>query len=71
MRLSAGLLDDSLTVEHGQRGFGTLLARAASPRADAPGPTSGDIKARGLPNGALWNVGRAGHSGLMFAARIA
>ena len=28
MRLSAGLLDDSLTVEHGQRGFGTLLAKA-------------------------------------------
>jgi hypothetical protein len=25
MRLSAGLLDDSLTVEHGQRGFGSLL----------------------------------------------
>jgi hypothetical protein len=32
MRLSAGLLDDSLTVEHGQRGFGTLLARALGPK---------------------------------------
>jgi hypothetical protein len=53
MRLFAGLLDDSLTVEHGQRGLGTLLGRAATPRADAPGPTSRDIKARGSPNGAL------------------
>jgi ABC transporter substrate binding protein len=44
MRLFAGLLDDSLTVEHGQRGFGSLLARAATPRANAPGPPRGTSK---------------------------
>jgi hypothetical protein len=37
---------------------------------DTTWPHLADINARGSPNGALWNVGRAGPSGLMFAARI-
>jgi hypothetical protein len=46
IRSSAGLLDDSLTVEHGQRGFGSLVARTTPPpRADARGPLA-DINAR-------------------------